>query len=365
MTAKGAELVRIPPRLFVRIAWLLHRALLRFSGGRFGLSRPEVGERFGMMRLTTLGRRSGQQRVAIVGYYADGENLVTLAMNGWADAVPAWWLNLQAQPDTMVELPDGRRSLRARAARGAERERLWARFGDYPGWGDDITALAAARSNETAVVVLEPTAADGGASAEPSTNHGNTHSANEDKNMKALAQSTSLAGDNARTENHIDARGAIGRTYATLSLVTLTAAAVVIGVHHVYREGLVLLVPFAILAALPYLLIRWFRASGSRPSLWSYGALSTVIILGFSFVDGFLDHVLNASLGLYASATGQEADHLERAFRVLPPTHLVGDFFYEATGILEFVVGVVAAYYAYRFLRAARAQLSLPAGRRG
>ena len=46
------------------------------------------------------------------------------------------------------------------------------------------------------------------------------------------------------------------------------------------------------------------------------------------------------------------------AFRVLPPTHLVGDFFYEATGILEFVVGAVAAYYAYRFLRAAIAQRS-------
>jgi hypothetical protein len=138
-----------------------------------------------------------------------------------------------------------------------------------------------------------------------------------------------------------------------LSLVSLTAAAVVIGVHHVYREGSVLILPFAFLVALPYLLMRWFRASGSGPSLWAYGAVSTVIIVGFSFVDGFLDHVLNAFLGLYATATGQEADHVERAFRVLPPTHLVGDFFYEATGILEFVAGVVAAYYAYRFLRAA------------
>ena len=60
----------------------------------------------------------------------------------------------------------------------------------------------------------------------------------------------------------------------------------------------------------------------------------------------------------YATATGQEVDHVERAFRVLPPTHLVGDFFYEATGILESVAGVVAAYYAYRFLRAAVAQRS-------
>jgi len=172
--------------------------------------------------------------------------------------------------------------------------------------------------------------------------------------MKPLAQTSPTQRDNPSAhERPNQARAAIARTYATLSFVSLTATAVVIGVHHVYREGWVLLLPFAVLAALPYLLVRWFRVSGSRPSLWAYALLSTVIIGGFSFVDGFLDHVLNALLGLYATATGQEADHLERAFRVLPPTHLIGDFFYEATGILEFVAGVVAAYYAYRFLRAA------------
>jgi hypothetical protein len=42
------------------------------------------------MRLTSVGRRSAQPRVAIVGSYEDGPNLVTLAMNGWADAQPAW-----------------------------------------------------------------------------------------------------------------------------------------------------------------------------------------------------------------------------------------------------------------------------------
>jgi deazaflavin-dependent oxidoreductase (nitroreductase family) len=156
MTSVGEQTPRTSPRLFVRIAWVLHRALYRFSGGRIGLSRPKAGGKFGMMRLTTVGRRSGQPRVAIVGYYEDGPNLVTLAMNGWADTDPAWWLNLQAQPDTTVELKDGPRAVRARVAVGAERERLWASFRDYPGWGDDLDALAAQRSTERAVVVLEP-----------------------------------------------------------------------------------------------------------------------------------------------------------------------------------------------------------------
>jgi hypothetical protein len=154
------------------------------------------------------------------------------------------------------------------------------------------------------------------------------------------------------------ARAAIAPPFATLSAVSLTSAAVVVGIHHVYREGWELLFPSAILVALPYVLMRWFRGSGNQTSLWAYALFSTVLIGGFSFVDGFLDHVVNAFLGLYATATGQEADHLERAFRVLPPTHLVGDFFYEATGVLEFVVGVVAAYYAYRFLRATVAHRS-------
>ena len=148
--------VRTPPRVAIRIFWLLHRAAYRLSGGRFGLARPEAGTKFGLMRLTTLGRRSRQPRVAIIGYYEDGPNLVTLAMNGWGRAEPAWWLNLQATREATVELVDGPRSVRARIASGDERERLWAKFVDYPGWGDDLDGLAARRPSPTAVVVLEP-----------------------------------------------------------------------------------------------------------------------------------------------------------------------------------------------------------------
>ena len=150
--------VRILPRFVLRTFWLLHRALYRFSGGRIGLSRPAGGERFGTMRLKTLGRRSGATRAAIIGYYEDGPNLVTLAMNGWGRAEPAWWLNLQTNPDATVELADGPRTVLARAATGDEGQRLWAKVRDYPGWGGDIDAAAAHRSTPTTVVVFEPRA---------------------------------------------------------------------------------------------------------------------------------------------------------------------------------------------------------------
>lgn len=156
MTAMTDEAVRVPPRPLVRVFWALHRLALRMSRGRFGLSRPAAGTRFGMLRLSTTGRRSGRTRVAIVGYFEDGPNLVTLAMNGWGAAEPAWWLNLQARPEATVELADGSRPVRGREATDAERERLWGLFRDYPGWGADIGALAARRPRETAVVVLEP-----------------------------------------------------------------------------------------------------------------------------------------------------------------------------------------------------------------
>ena len=115
-TATAAKPV-IVPRWLVRTIWIVHRAVYTITRGRFGL-RPSTSTQWGMLRLTSVGRRSGKTRVAIVGYLVDGPNLVVPAMNGWADPEPAWWLNLQANPNASVELPDGRREVTARAAVG-------------------------------------------------------------------------------------------------------------------------------------------------------------------------------------------------------------------------------------------------------
>ncbi len=142
----------LPPRWFVRVAWVLHRAIYRLTGGRRGLWPPKPN-RWGTMRRKTTGRRTGRERIAILGYYEDGPNLVTMAMNGWGEAEPKWWLNLQSHPDPTVDLRDGTRAVRARAAAGDERSRLWARWQEM---GDDVDGYATRRPAETAVVVLEP-----------------------------------------------------------------------------------------------------------------------------------------------------------------------------------------------------------------
>ncbi len=143
----------LPPRWFIRTFWVVQRALYAVTRGRFGL-RTATADRWGMLRLRTVGRRTGQERLAILGYIEDGADLVTMAMNGWADPEPAWWLNLQAQPDAIVDLPGGgSRAVRARAADKDERPRLWARWAVYD---KDLDAYASRRSRETAVVILSP-----------------------------------------------------------------------------------------------------------------------------------------------------------------------------------------------------------------
>lgn len=144
--------VRVPPRWFVRLAWSTHRGLYRISRGRIGLWRPKPG-RWGALRLTTRGRRSGRERSVILGYFEDGPNLVTMAMNGWSPGEPAWWLNLQAHPEARVDLAKGEHAVRGRAAQGEERARLWERWRQID---KNLDAFAALRSTETAVVVLEP-----------------------------------------------------------------------------------------------------------------------------------------------------------------------------------------------------------------
>ena len=134
-------------RVFAAVMSRLLPALDRWTNGRatrlFG---------YPFVWLTTTGRRSGEPRSVILGYCEDGPNLVSMAMNGWGAAEPAWWLNLQADPQAVVELAGGiRREVLARPAVGEERERLWQRWRELD---KDLDSYAARRPQETAVVVL-------------------------------------------------------------------------------------------------------------------------------------------------------------------------------------------------------------------
>lgn len=156
-SAGAAPPPKIPPRWIIRSAWRVHRLIYRLSRGRLGLRLP-TADTYGMMALRTTGRRSGEQRLAIVAYIVDGDAVVTMAMNGWDQPAPAWWLNLQAEPRASIRLPGESlpRAVRAREASGAEHERLWTAFQAVEDDNADLDALARLRGRPTPLVILDP-----------------------------------------------------------------------------------------------------------------------------------------------------------------------------------------------------------------
>lgn len=153
MTTAPTRVPKLPPPWFIHTFWRVHRALYGLSHGRF-LWTTASKRRWGALRLTTIGRKSGKERSVIVGYIEDGPNLVALAMNGWDQGHPAWWLNLEAHPDAVVRLArQDPRPVHARPATGEERDRLWQRWAEID---VGLDTYAGRRSVETPVVIFAP-----------------------------------------------------------------------------------------------------------------------------------------------------------------------------------------------------------------
>jgi deazaflavin-dependent oxidoreductase (nitroreductase family) len=155
MEPKVTQPPKLPPVWFKHLFWRVHRVLYRLIGAR-ALWTPASKRGWGAMHLTTTGRRSGARRGVIVGYIEDDWRPIVLAMNGWDEGQPAWWLNLEADPAARIRLKgQPERPVHARRAEGEERERLWARWAEID---DGLDAYAGARAAETPVVVFEPLA---------------------------------------------------------------------------------------------------------------------------------------------------------------------------------------------------------------
>ncbi|WP_026275408.1 nitroreductase family deazaflavin-dependent oxidoreductase [Salinispora tropica] len=75
--------------------------------------------------ITTTGRRSGKPRSNPLLYVPDGDGYVVVGSNWGQTHQPAWALNLLAAPNAEVDIKGRRFPVRADAAEGAERDRLW------------------------------------------------------------------------------------------------------------------------------------------------------------------------------------------------------------------------------------------------
>ncbi len=146
------ERPKLPPAWFKHLFWRAHRFAYRLLGERV-LWTPASKRGWGAMHLVTTGSRSGLPRSVIVGYIEDGSVPVVLAMNGWDEGLPSWWLNLDAHPESVVRLKgQPERPVRARRVEGAERERLWRRWAEID---QCLDAYAGSRMAATPVVAFE------------------------------------------------------------------------------------------------------------------------------------------------------------------------------------------------------------------
>src|SRR5579864_6471438 len=94
----------------------------------FRKNKGKVGGMFAGMQLllmTTKGAKSGKELVVPVAYTKNGENYVVIASKGGAPTNPAWYYNLLAHPEIMVEVEDELFKARAVEVTGTERDRLY------------------------------------------------------------------------------------------------------------------------------------------------------------------------------------------------------------------------------------------------
>jgi deazaflavin-dependent oxidoreductase (nitroreductase family) len=131
----------------------LHRTVLKISGGRAGWTAANMP----VLKLTTTGRKTGASRsVMLTSPLQEGMTLIVVASRGGDDKPPAWFLNVQANPDVGVTLqgkPTQR--MRARVANPEERTRLWPQvIADHENYAEYQTKT----TREIALVLLDPEA---------------------------------------------------------------------------------------------------------------------------------------------------------------------------------------------------------------
>jgi deazaflavin-dependent oxidoreductase (nitroreductase family) len=122
----------------------VHVWVYRRTGGRFG-GNLRIGAGFRKPAPTLLlehrGRKSGKTFVSPLLYITDRPDVIVVASALGRREHPQWYRNLQAHPDTHIEMGAERRAVKAVQAGANERERLWPRlveayadFDSYQSW---------------------------------------------------------------------------------------------------------------------------------------------------------------------------------------------------------------------------------------
>ncbi len=131
----------------------IHVALYRRSRGKLGDHIPG----WPLARILLLdhtGAKSGAKRTSPLMYHQDGDTVAVVASKGGQPTHPAWFHNVNANPDTTIQIGSEVHKVRARVATDEERARLWPQFvALYPGY--DFFARHA-KGRKIPIVILDP-----------------------------------------------------------------------------------------------------------------------------------------------------------------------------------------------------------------
>ena len=136
------------PNLLIRLFWDLHLKIYIWSSGRIGHTIRNLP----VLVITTKGKKTGLLRPKALMYLPYGDDFVVIASNLGQANHPAWWINLQAEPEATVQVGDEYQTVRAREADGEERERLWNAIAEK---NPDYDQYRTWTSRRIPVVVLE------------------------------------------------------------------------------------------------------------------------------------------------------------------------------------------------------------------
>lgn len=109
------------PKPVSKVFSAMHRGVYKLSGGRLGGS-------FGQSKVilvTTTGRKSGKKRTLPLIGVDHGDGWGVIASASGHDTHPAWYLNLQANPEAIVTVGKAEHAVVARVLEGEERQQVW------------------------------------------------------------------------------------------------------------------------------------------------------------------------------------------------------------------------------------------------
>ncbi len=134
---------------WVKILMALNIFLYRLTGGVLG------GRMMGqnVLLLTTVGRKSGKERITPVNYFRDGENYLLVGTNWGKQGQAAWYLNLLRRPEAHIQVKRQVLAVTARPAGENEYGRLW---GYVAGLNPFYPRYQAQTRRRIPIVVLTP-----------------------------------------------------------------------------------------------------------------------------------------------------------------------------------------------------------------